>query len=128
MSSDPSDKSRGTALALALLLGVFGGHRFYVGKTGTGMLMAVTLGGFGFWYLYDLILVISGGFRDEQGRLVSQWDPSDAGMPALPGEVLDELQQLRHEVAELADRVDFAERLLSAPRESGRPPAGGPPD
>jgi TM2 domain-containing membrane protein YozV len=128
MSSEPSDKSRGTALALALLLGVFGGHRFYVGKTGTGMLMAVTLGGCGLWYLYDLILVVSGGFRDAEGRLVSQWDPSDADTPALPGEVLDELQQLRHEVAELADRLDFAERLLSAPREQGRSPTGARPE
>jgi hypothetical protein len=119
MSSGPSDKSRGTALALALVLGVFGGHRFYVGKTGTGMLMAATLGGCGLWYLYDLILVTSGGFRDADGHLVSEWDPSNADAPALPGEVLDELQQLRHEVAELADRLDFAERLLSAPRETG---------
>lgn len=128
MSSDPSDKSRGTTLALALFLGVFGGHRFYVGKTGTGLLMAATLGGFGIWYVYDLILVISGGFRDEDGRLISRWDPSETDMPGLPGEVLDELHQLRHEVSELADRLDFAERLLSAPRESGRPPMGTRPD
>jgi Predicted membrane protein len=39
---DTSEKSRGVALALATVLGVFGGHRFYVGKTGTGILMAAT--------------------------------------------------------------------------------------
>ena len=49
MHSGPSDKSRGVALALAIVLGVFGGHRFYVGKTGTGILMAATLGGDGLW-------------------------------------------------------------------------------
>ena len=59
-SLETSDKSRGVALALAAILGVFGGHRFYVGKTGTGVLMAVTVGGVGLWYLYDLILVASG--------------------------------------------------------------------
>jgi hypothetical protein len=117
MASPPSDKSRGTTLALAIVLGVFGAHRFYVGKTGTGLLMAATLGGCGLWYLYDLILVASGGFRDEQGRLVSRWDAEEGEQDALPADVLEELQQLRGEVAELADRLDFAERLLSAPRD-----------
>jgi hypothetical protein len=31
-----------------------------------------------------------------------------------------ELQLLRHEVGELAERVDFAERLLSKQREAAR--------
>jgi TM2 domain len=116
-SDQPSDKSRGVALALAAILGPFGGHRFYVGKTGTGVLMAVTIGGLGLWYLYDLILVASGSFRDAEGRLVRRWDPEEA-MPGgpLPAEILDELEQLRQQVAELAERVDFAERLLASPR------------
>ncbi len=32
-------------------------------------------------------------------------------------EILGELQQVRHELAELAERMDFAERLLARPRE-----------
>jgi hypothetical protein len=32
-------------------------------------------------------------------------------------EILTELQQVRHELAELAERMDFAERLLAKPRE-----------
>jgi len=119
MHSGPSDKSRGVALALALVLGVFGGHRFYVGKTGTGLLMAATLGGAGLWWLYDLILIASGSFRDVDGRRVSEWDPEFADEPALPGEVLDEVRALRGEVAELAERLDFAERLLAGPRPQG---------
>jgi len=116
-TDEPSDKSRGVALALAAILGLFGGHRFYVGKTGTGILMAVTVGGVGLWYLYDLILVASGSFRDADGRLVRRWDPEEAprGGP-IPADVLDELDLLRHQVAELAERVDFAERLLAGPR------------
>jgi hypothetical protein len=114
---EPSDKSRGVALALAAILGLFGGHRFYVGKTGTGILMAVTVGGVGLWYLYDLILVASGSFRDAHGRLVRRWDPEEAPRDGpVPAEVLDELDLLRHQVAELAERVDFAERLLAGPR------------
>jgi hypothetical protein len=113
----PSDKSRGVALALAAVLGLFGGHRFYLNKTGTGVLMAVTIGGCGLWWLYDLILVASGSFRDADGRLVRRWDPEEAlAAGPMPAEVLDELDALRHQVAELAERVDFAERLLAAPR------------
>jgi hypothetical protein len=81
--------------------------------------MACTLGGLGLWYLYDVILIASGGFRDAEDRLVSEWDPAFSDSPELPREVLEELQQLRSEVAELGDRLDFAERLLSAPRDPG---------
>jgi TM2 domain-containing membrane protein YozV len=114
---EPSEKSRGVALALAAVLGPFGGHRFYVGKVGTGVLMAATIGGLGLWWLYDLILVASGSFRDVNDRLVRRWDPEEAprGGP-MPAEVMDELDLLRQQVAELAERVDFAERLLASPR------------
>ena len=40
--------------------------------------MALTVGGLGLWYLYDLILVASGSFRDVEGRLVRRWDPEEA--------------------------------------------------
>ena len=122
--ADPSEKSRGVALALAAILGPFGAHRFYAGKTGTGVLMAVTIGGLGVWYLYDLILVASGSFRDVEGRLIRRWDPEETA-PQGPGstEVLEELDQLRQQVAELAERVDFAERLLAAPRAGSAAPS-----
>ncbi len=117
----PSDKSRGVATALAGLLGVFGAHRFYVGKTGTGVLMLCSVGGLGIWYLYDLILVVSGSFRDAQGRQVSLWDPEYAQREGISTEVLEELSALRSEVSELAERLDFAERLLADPRRTEQP-------
>jgi TM2 domain len=114
---DPSDKSRGIATALAALLGPFGAHRFYVGKTGSGALMAATLGGLGLWWLYDLIVVAAGDFRDIEGRRVSRWDleVGDARGTEL---LAQEVDALRAEVAELAERLDFAERLLAAPRDT----------
>ncbi len=122
-SGTPSPKSRGVAFALAALLGPFGAHRFYVGKTGTGILMLCSVGGLGLWYLYDLIMVAGGSFRDSDDRLVSRWDPEESSRgDGLPADVLDELSYLRSEVAELAERLDFAERLLAQPRSAENQP------
>ena len=115
LSDIPSPRSRGVAFALAALLGPFGAHRFYVGKTGTAALMLCSLGGLGLWYLYDLILVAGGSFRDIEGRLVSRWDPEESS-GGVSTQVLEELSFLRSEVAELSERLDFAERLLAQPR------------
>jgi len=110
---DVSDKSRTVALVLGLMLGVFGAHRFYVGKIGTGLLMLCTAGGLGIWYLVDNIMIASGGFRDAEGRRVLRWDPETADeLAGLPKELLDELYALRTEVNELHERVEFNERLL----------------
>ena len=114
---DPSDKSRGIATALAALLGPFGAHRFYVGKNGTGALMCATLGGLGVWWLYDLIVVGAGDFRDAEGRRVSRWDP-DVGDVHSTEALAQDVDALRAEVADLAERLDFAERLLAQPRDA----------
>ena len=117
MMPPPSEKSRGVALALCIPLGVFGAHRFYVGKIGTGLLQLCTLGGLGLWYLYDLIIIAAGEFKDEEGRKVSQWDPGESPslVAGVPQELMEEIDTLRREVAELSERVDFTERLLADP-------------
>jgi hypothetical protein len=78
--------------------------------------MCATLGGLGVWWLYDLIVVAAGDFRDVNGRRVSRWDPEvgDAQSTELLAQDVD---ALRAEVAELAERLDFAERLLAQPRD-----------
>jgi hypothetical protein len=126
MATAPSEKSRAVALALCIPLGVFGAHRFYVGKIGTGLLQLCTLGGLGLWYLYDLITIASGEFRDVDGRRVSLWDPEDSNLmgAGIPQELLDEIDTLRHEVAELSERLDFAERLLADPARRTTPSPG----
>ena len=68
-----SPRSRLGALLFCLFLGVFGAHRFYVGKTGTAVLMIMTVGGLGFWVLADFILIMIGSFRDKEGRRVFRW-------------------------------------------------------
>jgi len=121
-SDDGSDKSRAIALALGCVVGVFGVHRFYLGKIGTGILQAVTFGGLGVWWLCDMILLAFGSFRDADGRRVKYWfedeqsGPGGGGQQRLSGDVLQELDALREEVAELVERVDFTERLLTRSR------------
>ena len=73
MTEQYSNKSRLVALLLCWFLGYLGVHRFYVGKVGTGVLMFFTLGGFGIWYLIDLIMIVMGTFRDANGRAVFVW-------------------------------------------------------
>ena len=57
-------------LLLCFFLGGFGIHRFYVGKTGTGILQLLTLGGLGFWVLFDLIMIVLGKFEDSNGNAI----------------------------------------------------------
>jgi len=61
------------AALLAWFLGIFGVHRFYVGKVGTGILMLVTLGVFGIWTLIDFIVILVGSFKDKEERILSNW-------------------------------------------------------
>jgi TM2 domain-containing membrane protein YozV len=73
-SGEPiSSKSRAAAAILAWFLGFLGIHRFYLGKVGTGILMIVTLGGLGVWWLIDLIWILVGTFKDKDGNVVANW-------------------------------------------------------
>ncbi len=62
-----SSHNRWIAFALCFILGVIGIHRFYVGKTGTGILYLFTCGLFGIGWLVDLILIACGSFTDKAG-------------------------------------------------------------
>jgi TM2 domain-containing membrane protein YozV len=68
-----SEKRILVAFLLCFFVGVFGVHRFYAGKVGTGVLQLVTLGGLGIWALVDLILLATGNFRDGEGERITQW-------------------------------------------------------
>ena len=68
--NEVSDKGFVPTVLLCFFLGVFGVHRFYVGKIGTGILMILTVGGLGFWALIDFIIIVTGNFKDAQGRLI----------------------------------------------------------
>ena len=90
--SQYSKKSRLVALLLCFFFGYFGFHRFYVGKIGTGIIMLLlpiciiwlflnSLWVFGIiglliiplWVFIDLILILTGSFRDKDGKKLFYW-------------------------------------------------------
>ena len=54
---DKNKKSTAATWLLWLFFGGIGGHRYYLGKYGTAVLMTITLGCFGIWTLIDLFLI-----------------------------------------------------------------------
>lgn len=70
-----SPKNKTIALLLCIFLGMFGAHRYYVGKIGTGVLWTFTGGVVGIGWLVDLFTIIGGGFYDADG-LALRWQPT----------------------------------------------------
>jgi TM2 domain-containing membrane protein YozV len=68
-----TDKRILPAFLLCFFVGVFGAHRFYVGKVGSGVAQLLTIGGLGVWALVDLILILCGAFTDVNGIQIKQW-------------------------------------------------------
>jgi len=127
---DVSKRSRGLALVLSFFGGWFGLDRFYVGKISTAIPKLITFGGMGIWWLYDVVLIATGEFRDIDDLPLRQWEvsPSPFMQNRLVGraeqrvnELEEQLEALRQQFNDLAERVDFAERMLAQQRESPRP-------
>jgi len=125
-SPEVSPRSRSVALVLGILGGVFGLHRFYAGRTQSGIFMALTLGGMGIWWLYDMVMLVAGEFPDAEGLRVRNWQvvempvgASGAGAEAVR-QLGAQVEMLQQQLGELAERVDFAERLLTQQRERER--------
>ena len=60
-------KSKVVALILSIFLGELGFDRFYLGYIGTGILKLITCGGFGIWWLIDLIMIATGKLKPKDG-------------------------------------------------------------
>ncbi len=57
-----------TTLLLHIFLGTFGIHRFYTGNIAAGIIQLLTGCGCGIWWIVDLILIISGDYKDGNGQ------------------------------------------------------------
>ncbi|MBU4198704.1 MAG: TM2 domain-containing protein [Verrucomicrobia bacterium] len=62
-----SQKNFVTALLLSILLGSLGVDRFYLGYVLLGILKLFTFGGFGIWWLIDVILIATNSLKDANG-------------------------------------------------------------
>ena len=69
---EKSKKSWLVALLLSIFVGVLGVDRFYLGKTGTGILKLITGGGFGIWWSIDLIIIATSNMEDSEGKIVKE--------------------------------------------------------
>lgn len=73
--STVSEKSRLAAFLLAFFLGGLGVHRFYAGRVTSGI-MQILFGWLtlGIWPLVDWILILSGSFKDGNGKIIKNWN------------------------------------------------------
>lgn len=61
-----------TTLIYSVLLGFLGMDRFCLGHTGSAVGKLLTLGGFGVWWIVDVVLLVTGGLKPQDG---SNWIP-----------------------------------------------------
>lgn len=66
-----SEKDWMVTLILAILVGTLGIDRFYSGSIMLGVLKLVTLGGLGIWWLIDLIMLVTGSYKDGSGNPIA---------------------------------------------------------
>ena len=60
-------KSFVVAILLCWFLGMFGIHRFYTSYKRIGVVQLLTLGGFGIWWLVDLLSLCFNSYKDKYG-------------------------------------------------------------
>lgn len=125
-----SKRSRGVALGLCFFGGFFGLHRFYTDKPKSAIAMLLTFGGLGIWWLYDLVLLAAGEFRDAEDLPLRSWGVEESSFMKRElssraerrvNELEEQFDGLRQQFNDLAERVDFAERMLAQQREPPRP-------
>jgi TM2 domain-containing membrane protein YozV len=66
-----SEKDWMVTLILAILVGTLGIDRFYSGSIMLGVLKLVTFGGLGLWWLIDLIMLVTGSYKDGSGNPIT---------------------------------------------------------
>ena len=63
-----TSKDKTVALLLCVFLGYFGVHHFYAGRYGMGLLYLFTCGLCGIGWMVDIIMILTGSFKDRDGN------------------------------------------------------------
>ena len=74
VQSSAGDKSRDVTILLGILPAFFGFcgiHRLYTGHIVSGLAQLFTFGLCGVWQLIDVIMILTGSFRDNEGKKLS---------------------------------------------------------
>ena len=66
-----SEKDWIVTLVLSILVGGLGIDRFYTGSILLGVLKLFTLCGLGLWWLIDLIMLVTGNYKDGDGNPIA---------------------------------------------------------
>lgn len=104
-----------TTFLLCWVLGMFGAHRFYNKKIGTGILQLLTAGGFGLWMIIDLVDIARHQFLDKNGRKVVKSNKNGKRILAICLIILvastTYITFNAVRTANVLDKVNFVERL-----------------
>lgn len=79
-SLDIPKNSKAVALLVSFFFGSFGFDRFYMGYTVLGIIKLLISGGFGIWWLIDLIMIGTGSLKNADGSELQQKPLSQQGV------------------------------------------------
>ena len=68
----PSNKSKTVTLLLCVFFGYFGVHCFYARRPGRGILFLFTYGLFFFGWIWDIVMIACGKFKDGNGHYITR--------------------------------------------------------
>lgn len=73
-ANSTGSRSYMVATMLSLFLGFLGVDRFYMGQIGFGLGKLFTWGGFGVWYMIDVVAIATGAARDADGNMLAGYE------------------------------------------------------